>query len=150
MSSEVKIRRYRAAGGVVVNQGKVLLLYRRDPDEVRLPKGHIDPGEDAPQAAIREVQEESGYNQISIQAKLGKQKVEFEHKGKQIIRKEWYYLMALGDPEDRNAGEAQFKPKWVSWKKALRKITFEAERAWLKRAHQVWKDLRNSKESLKG
>jgi 8-oxo-dGTP pyrophosphatase MutT (NUDIX family) len=137
MSSEAKIRRYRAAGGVVIHQGKVLVLYRRNPDEVRLPKGHIDPGETAVQAAVREVQEETGYQHLSVTAELGKQTVEFDHKGAHFIRKEWYYVMQLDSSEDRNAGEAQFKPVWLDWDQALREITFEAERVWLERARRA-------------
>ena len=48
------------AGGVVFDRsGKVLLLRRRCGDWV-FPKGHIDEGETAVQAALREIAEEAG------------------------------------------------------------------------------------------
>lgn len=50
----------RGAGGVVFDpQGRVLLLKRHNGPWV-FPKGHIDPGEQALDTAVREVEEESG------------------------------------------------------------------------------------------
>ena len=73
--------RYAAAGGVVVQrdvlQGlpaaetHLLLLDRPRRAEVRLPKGHIDPGESAEEAALRETCEESGYCDLDVLADLG-------------------------------------------------------------------------------
>jgi len=53
------------AGGVVVRSEaddglRVLLIRSKDGAHWVLPKGHIDPGETAREAAIREVREESG------------------------------------------------------------------------------------------
>jgi 8-oxo-dGTP pyrophosphatase MutT (NUDIX family) len=54
-----------SAGGVVVRDGQIVVIVptRRASDGSRvvaLPKGHIDPGEDALAAATREVREETG------------------------------------------------------------------------------------------
>ena len=40
-------KRYLAAGGVVIHDGRMLVLDRPSRGEVRLPKGHIEGGEDA-------------------------------------------------------------------------------------------------------
>ena len=56
---EMVIKRYETGGGVVVHEGKVLLLDRPKRGEVRLPKGHIDPGETPEMTALRETTEES-------------------------------------------------------------------------------------------
>ena len=80
-----KTRKYKSAGGVVLNDaGQVLLLERHVPREdtasyeIRLPKGHIKKRETVEEAALREVGEESGYWGLEIVADLGKGKVEFE------------------------------------------------------------------------
>lgn len=54
-----------AAGGLVRNdQGQVLLMYRRGAWD--LPKGKVDDGETLEQAAIREVQEETGLMELEL------------------------------------------------------------------------------------
>ena len=52
--------RVEAAGGVVVRDGKLLLVHRPRYDDWTLPKGKLDPGESFEDAAIREVEEETG------------------------------------------------------------------------------------------
>ena len=52
--------RVEAAGGVVVRDGKVLLVHRPRYDDWTLPKGKLDPGESFEDAALREVEEETG------------------------------------------------------------------------------------------
>jgi 8-oxo-dGTP diphosphatase len=49
-----------AAGGVVVRDGMVLLVHRPRYDDWTLPKGKLDPGESSEDAALREVEEETG------------------------------------------------------------------------------------------
>jgi 8-oxo-dGTP pyrophosphatase MutT (NUDIX family) len=129
---------YLAAGGVVVHDGRVLVLRRPSRDEVRLPKGHVEPGEDVETTALREVHEESGYDGLTVQADLGEQVVEFDYQGKHVVRTERYFLMALANPQAlRSGGEKQFRPEWLTWDEALGVLTFEAEREWVRRARQT-------------
>jgi 8-oxo-dGTP diphosphatase len=50
----------RSAGGVVVRDGSVLLVHRPAYGDWTLPKGKLDPGESWEDAALREVEEETG------------------------------------------------------------------------------------------
>ncbi|HEY4349395.1 MAG TPA: NUDIX hydrolase [Gaiellaceae bacterium] len=50
----------RAAGGVVLRAGNVLLVHRAHYGDWTLPKGKLDPGETWEDAARREVEEETG------------------------------------------------------------------------------------------
>ena len=102
-----------------------LLLRRPARDEVRLPKGHIEPGEQAAAAALREVAEESGTAHLRILAPLGTQLVEFESGGKRYSRTEIYFLMTTIDEPHRDhlAGEAQFVPVWLSFAEAVQVIS---------------------------
>ena len=88
-------KRYAAAGGMVIDDGRMLVLDRPSRGEVRLPKGHMEAGEDAAETALRETMEESGYADLGIVADLGSQVVEFEFEGDHVVRTEHYFLLAL-------------------------------------------------------
>ena len=130
--------RYAAAGGVVVHEGRVLLLDRPSRGEMRLPKGHIDPGETAVEAALREVCEETGYADLVVLAELGTQRVEFvdPYKDRRVTRDDTYFLLGLASQTqiERDEHERQFRPIWVPFEEALAQLTFEAEREFLRRA----------------
>jgi 8-oxo-dGTP diphosphatase len=49
-----------AAGGVVVRDGRVAVVHRPKYEDWSLPKGKLDHGESFEEAALREVQEETG------------------------------------------------------------------------------------------
>jgi len=129
---------YAAAGGVVADTTgeKVLLLIRPSRDEVRLPKGHIEPGESPKEAAMREVSEESGYKSLKILVDLGEQLVAFPLGKRAVRRTEHYYLMQINSTEqtERPEQDAQFFPIWVTWEEALQHLTYAAEREWIHRA----------------
>jgi len=129
------IKRYEAAGGVVASDDEVLVLFRPSRDEIRLPKGHIDPGESAEQAALREVAEESGYERLEVLADLGEQTVRFPalYGGLTIVRIERYFLMRALDGRT-GYGEWEFQPTWMSWDDAEHHLSYEPEREWVRRA----------------
>ncbi len=133
---------YRASGGVLTNaEGThVLLLIRPERDEVRLPKGHVEPEEAVADAALREVVEEAGYDDIEIVANLGEQLVAFPLGDKVVRRTEHYFLMrarTLHQAERPQPDEQQFFTIWVPWDEVLTHLTFEAEQVWIRRARQV-------------
>jgi len=133
--------RYLAAGGVVVHEGRVLVLVRDSRGEVRLPKGHVEPGEGVAEAALRETREESGYRDLELGVDLGVQVVEFHHRERHVVRNERYFLMTLaGDSDAPSDGEEQFEPAWLPWDEALAALTFEPEREWVRRAKR-WMDM---------
>lgn len=136
----MNIRRYASSGGVVVHDGRVLLARKKDRPEVRLPKGHIEPGESRAAAARREVAEETGYAHLDILADLGSLEVEFEFNGERVQRNESFFLMALRDPipQPREAPEeAKFEVFWAEPEEAERLLTFESEREFLRRGMKV-------------
>jgi 8-oxo-dGTP pyrophosphatase MutT (NUDIX family) len=60
-----RVATIRAAGGIVCRPGpdgrpEIAVIHRPAQDDWTLPKGKLDPGETAEQAALREVEEETG------------------------------------------------------------------------------------------
>jgi 8-oxo-dGTP pyrophosphatase MutT (NUDIX family) len=134
----MKARVYVAAGTVVFDDaGRVLVLDRPSRGEVRLPKGHIEDGEDARTAALRETTEEAGYDDLDVAGDLGTQVVTFTYEGETITRTERYFACRLrSDRRVPRSGkdERQFEVGWLPPAAALAALSFEAEREWVRRA----------------
>lgn len=145
--AEKPVRSYRSAGGVVVGEaGQVLLIERMvdEQHEVRLPKGHIEAGEQAEAAARREVCEETGYCDLEVLADLGSRTVHFERPAEQVVREEIYYLMVLASerrqaPQFVSEREALFRNRWAAgFAEAEAMLTFDAEKDVMRRAGEAW------------
>lgn len=84
-----------AAGGLVTNEANfnsnILVMFRRGSWD--LPKGKIDEGETPEIAAVREVMEETGVQNICLGKKLGDTYHTYEQKGKRILKKTYWYAM---------------------------------------------------------
>ena len=80
-----------AAGGVVVKDGTFVSIVRHDiPD---LPKGHIEKGESPEQAALREVEEETGIGKLHIVSELPSTwHCYLEHEEWKLKRTYWYLM----------------------------------------------------------
>ena len=137
------LRSYQSAGGVVVDSlGRVLLIERTidGRHEIRLPKGHIDPGETPEDAACREVCEETGYCDLRIERDLGWAVIAFETEQHCVVRDERYYVMRLVSdrrqpPRFQTEQEALFHNRWASGLvEAEALLTFEAEKGTVRRA----------------
>ncbi len=91
----------KAGGGVVENEkGEILTMFRMGSWD--LPKGKIDKGETKKAAAIREVQEETGLNEVN----LGDFLLETNHtyknrKGKRVIKRTYWYKMTTSESDIR-------------------------------------------------
>jgi 8-oxo-dGTP pyrophosphatase MutT (NUDIX family) len=135
----VRAVRYQAAGGIVIDADRILVLQRPSRNEVRLPKGHVEKGETARETALREVTEESGYADLEILADLGDQTIEFNFRGDHVIRDEHYFAMRLcgASQTQREPKEEQFIPAWLGWDEALAALTFDSEREWARRAQRA-------------
>ena len=60
-----------SAGGVVINGQKMILVVNQNGTSWSLPKGHVDLGEEPLHAAIREIMEESGVDDLHFLRVLG-------------------------------------------------------------------------------
>jgi 8-oxo-dGTP pyrophosphatase MutT (NUDIX family) len=135
---------YSAAGGVLMRDAdrSILVLQRPGRSELRLPKGHVEAGETNAQAAVREVQEETGYADVVIAADLGSITHTFYNIARdvEVTRTESYFLMRLLS-ETRYDGphfeHENFQRRWLRWIEAEQTLTYEVEREFVRRARDV-------------
>ena len=116
----------RAAGGVIERDGQVLLVHRPKYDDWSFPKGKLEDGETWEEAALREVEEETGLR-CTIGEELGRT----------------HYLVLQGPKEVRYfrmscAGEAQAQNevdevRWLPLDEARELLTNHRDRALLDR-----------------
>lgn len=86
----------KAAGGRVKNaEGKTLLIFRSGKWD--LPKGKIEKGEEPPEAAIREVEEECGISGLKIVRSLEPTYHTYIHKEKIVLKKTYWFEMSCSD-----------------------------------------------------
>lgn len=122
------------AGGVVyrVRRGTpefLLVTSRRGPHEWVYPKGHIETGETPEEAAVREVEEETG---IHARIRCPLDDVALTVRGKRLkIR---YFLMIY--LKARGAGEGR-RIEWLAAPAALERLVFPQARATLRRAARI-------------
>lgn len=82
----------QAGGGLVYTPQKtVLLIFRRGKWD--LPKGKLDEGENLAECAIREVQEETGLKQVTLQAPLTVTWHTYYQDGELVLKESHWYLM---------------------------------------------------------
>jgi len=85
-----------AAGGVVVKDGKFVSIVRHGiPD---LPKGHIEKGENPEQAALREVEEETGIGKLHIVKELPSTWHCYMEREEWRLKRTYWYLMESEEP----------------------------------------------------
>jgi 8-oxo-dGTP diphosphatase len=121
-----------SAGGVVVRDGECVVIVptRRAADGrkvLALPKGHIDPGESAADAALREVREEAGV-EAELVEKLGDVRYWYMREGKRIAKSVSYFLLAYrsGEPDDHDH-EVEHA-QWMALERAAQELTYKGDR----------------------
>ncbi|WP_162054805.1 NUDIX hydrolase [Pontibacter pamirensis] len=84
----------KAAGGLVLKDGKILMIYRLGVWD--LPKGKLNKKEKVQDGALREVEEECNI-QVEVVDKLPKTWHSYAFKGKKILKKTNWYVMNCTD-----------------------------------------------------
>ncbi len=108
-----------AAGGIVLNEKKkILMIFRRGKWD--LPKGKLDKGETLEDCAVREVEEETGLQQVKLLSPLVITYHTY-HEGARFILKEshWYNMKVSGEQKlVPQTEEGIHEIKWVTNKEA--------------------------------
>lgn len=130
MAKDGNVTQLHSAGGIVINNGQILVLKWTDRNFVCLPKGGIQASESSENAAIREVKEETGYD-TSIVEFINSWGYSFVENGKSYHKVVDYYLMKLrntNNPLPAREAEEFFTAQWLSIDDALQSFTYEDAR----------------------
>ena len=109
----------KTAGGIVLNQEGLILVVAQKKNTWSLPKGHLDEGETALEAANREIYEESGIKELSLIKPLGsykRYKIGLNNKeDKSELKEIFMFLFKTSEkdlkPIDPENPEARWVPK---------------------------------------
>jgi 8-oxo-dGTP pyrophosphatase MutT (NUDIX family) len=104
-----------AAGGVVKNEkGEYLFIFRNK--HLDLPKGHQEEGEELEVTAVREVEEETGLQDITLGEKLGVTYHTYKREGKRELKVTHWYSMQSNSEEKLipQQEEGIEKVEWLS------------------------------------
>jgi 8-oxo-dGTP pyrophosphatase MutT (NUDIX family) len=129
----------RSAGGVVVRDGGevvVIVPTRRAADGSQvlcLPKGHLDPGETALQAARREVREETGV-QAELVQELGEVRYWYRRDGRAVPKSVFFFLFRYLSGDTADHDDEVLEARWMSLSEAQTALSYEGEREMVTRA----------------
>ena len=124
------------AGGIIVWRDRVVLR-RTAYGEWVFPKGWIDPGETAEQAAVREVREETG-----VRAEIARLAGSAPYEADGEIRNVVYYLMRVVDSPEW-AEHAGSDAASVPYHEVAEMLTFDNNRQlWLRVSNEVHRLIR--------
>jgi 8-oxo-dGTP pyrophosphatase MutT (NUDIX family) len=131
-----------SAGGIVVRgapgreQLVAIVPVRRAADGSRvlgLPKGHIDPGESALQAAIREVREEAGVV-VEPLGELGEVHYWYRRSGRTVGKSVVFFLFRYVSGETSDHDHEVEEARWIDLRQARAALSYEGERGMVERA----------------
>jgi 8-oxo-dGTP pyrophosphatase MutT (NUDIX family) len=119
----------RAAGAVLENDaGEVAVIYRPKYEDWTLPKGKLEPGETEEEAAVREVEEETGYLG-ELGDELGQVSYTDRHGRPKVVR---YWRMKVTGGEFQPNREVS-ELLWLPPGQAAERLSFDRDREILAR-----------------
>jgi ADP-ribose pyrophosphatase YjhB (NUDIX family) len=131
----MKERKEYAAGGVVGRAGKILLVQVRNLEGKivwTFPKGHLEKNETWLSAALREVEEETGWKCRNL-GLLSNVTYRFRREGKPVFKRvRWYRMEPVEKTGMPDADEIR-KTKWIDAKSAGRSLSYPSDERVLSR-----------------
>jgi len=127
-----------SAGGVVVRDRECIVIVPHKPSRagkrvLGLPKGHPEEGESMPEAATREVREETGC-EAELVEKLGDVSYVYQRKGRRIFKKVTFYRFEYRSGDVADHDHEIEEASWMGLAEAAEKLSYAGERDMAARA----------------
>ena len=139
--TRARAQRETSAGGVVyrLHAGHAVFLLIRDSyQNWGFPKGHLESGERAEEAAVREVREETGIDDLALRGQIETIDWYFRFRGQLIHKVCHFYLMETSQASTNpQQAEGITACQWVSYDDARSAISYANARKVLARAHEM-------------
>jgi len=135
------MKRQFSAGGVVYkkeanNKTLWLLTQPKDTDRWQFPKGWIEKGETAQNAALREIKEEAGIVGEIVE-RIGSSSWWFVEDGEKVFKTTTYFLVkAKKDTGQFDQKEIE-RVIWFPFDEAREKLTFESDKKTLTKGQEI-------------
>jgi 8-oxo-dGTP pyrophosphatase MutT (NUDIX family) len=118
------------SGGIIFRRNKAneleLLLIKDAKNRWTIPKGHVEPGEEPRDTAQREIQEETGLQEMKVMNWLGKVNFRYRREHTLVLMTMHVYLVqGLGDTNKLTAEDWMNGIEWLPANDAIDKIAYE-------------------------
>ncbi|MGV9173657.1 MAG: NUDIX domain-containing protein [Promethearchaeia archaeon] len=126
-----------SSGGIIINRNHQVALVQNRKGYWGFPKGHIEEGETALQAAKREIYEEAGITQLDLIRKLGLLKhMKPGHPDYQRTGGIKYIVLFLFKSEQKEispTGEEMDISSWVKMDEVLQKLRYKEDKVFFRK-----------------
>ncbi len=126
-----------ASGAVLAQEERkeLLLLHHTEEDRWCFPKGHVEAGESLLEAAIREITEETGLKEFTIDQELGEVAYRFFDPRRDLnVFKTTVYFLAY-TPDREAQPERLFDDyAWLSPREAFERVAYDTDRRMIEAA----------------
>ena len=123
--------RFEFSAGGVVQDGANLFMVKvqnLEGDEIwTFPKGHIEKGEKAPEAALREVKEETGY-ECKIEKPFERVQYYFRRDDQLTKKTVTWFLMTPVKKTGTHDPEEIMETEWVTMEEALKRAKYKSDK----------------------
>lgn len=135
----IKKEKFVSAGSILFYQDKIVLLFHYKRREYVFSQGHQEKGETLRQTALREAQEETGFQNLRYVRRLGQHQYNFVQDNIKYYKTVHIYLVELLDKVKKSNTQMpneKFSNKFFSYSEAMKRLKWEADRKLLRKARR--------------